>query len=102
MGSIMTLAALARLKGVTAFFKSIMAADRKVQSSLYLISLGESCDFTLTLVLSICSAVIWKSDVWTVVCSLFQVGLEGKCHVDGDVGSVRDGIVPRRCSHNPG
>ena len=68
MGSIMTLAALARLKGVTAFFKSIMAADRKVQSSLYLISLGESCDFTLTLVLPICSAVIWKSYVWTVVC----------------------------------
>lgn len=36
----MTLAALARLKGVTAFVKSIMAPDRVVQSSLYLISLG--------------------------------------------------------------
>ncbi|CBK22271.2 uncharacterized protein [Blastocystis hominis] len=65
MGSIMTLGALARLKGFTAFIKSILAPNRVVQSSLYLISL----------LLSICSAVIWKSYVWTVVCSIFQMAM---------------------------
>lgn len=44
----MTLGALARLKGFTAFIKSILAPNRVVQSSLYLISLRKFHDFALT------------------------------------------------------
>ena len=63
MGSIMTMAGLARMQGVSNFLQSVFQSDRIVKTILYFVSL----------LLSIFFAVVKRSYVGTVVSSVFQV-----------------------------
>ena len=87
------MAALARLRGVKAFIASVFTSARIIQTSLYFLSLGTFRNCLQSLVLSILSAVFWKSYLWTVVCSLFQVCVFWSSTTDGDVNSFCAGIV---------
>lgn len=71
MGSLLTMAGLARMQGVSQFLHTVFQPDRILKTLLYIISL----------LLSILCAVVKRSYIGTMVSSIFQVELDSQLFI---------------------